>query len=260
MTDIHSHNVPRGTIPIADAADHRPQQITGLPRPVRGVLFDGCNVLYDNTVWRRWVLQVLARLGLHTTYRSFFRLWDRDYLPDVHRGQQTFCDAFGSLLRSAGLSLGQIDEVKAACHARRRDLQANARPLPGVKSTLTRLSQAGFLLGAIVESEQSSETHRERLNRFAVGQLFATVISSFDIKQTMPEPICYLTVLEALGLPADQVAFVGHDSAQLAGATAVGMPTIAFNYDADAEADVYLGRFEELIDAVGGRPTLAAAG
>ena len=34
-----------------------------LATPVRGLLLDMCNVLYDDTVWRRWVLQLLGHLG-----------------------------------------------------------------------------------------------------------------------------------------------------------------------------------------------------
>ena len=66
------------TVSIPSHAADRPPCPTSLPG-VRGVLFDMCNVLFDNTVWRRWVLKVLGRLGLHTNYRSFFRVWDRDY-------------------------------------------------------------------------------------------------------------------------------------------------------------------------------------
>jgi FMN phosphatase YigB (HAD superfamily) len=76
----------------------------------------------------------------------------------------------------------------------------------------------------------------------------------------MPERACYLTALKALHLPAGEVAFVGHDAAELAGAAAAGMPTIAFNFDADARADVYLARFEELLEVIHPRPLLAAAG
>ena len=59
-----------------------------------------------------------------------------------------------------------------------------------------------------------------------------------------------------MGLSAAQVAFVDHDAGELAGATAVGMPTIAFNFDPEAEADVYLDRFEDLINVVGPWPLL----
>jgi phosphoglycolate phosphatase-like HAD superfamily hydrolase len=231
-----------------------------LRRPIRGLLFEMCNVLYDNTVWRRWLLQLLARLGLHTKYDSFFRIWDRDFLDEVHRGEREFGEAFRAFLLSAGLSSGQVDEVEAACQGRRRELQRSARPLPGVKNTLGRLHNAGFVLGVVCDSEHPAAALREWLTRFGIGHLFATVVSSIDLERTMPDPACYLTAVEAMQLPAEQVAFVGHDTVQLAGAAAVGMPTIAFNFDTDARAEVYLARFEELIEIISTEPPLAAAG
>jgi len=38
------------------------------------------------------------------------------------------------------------------------------------------------------------------------------------------------------------------------------MPTIAFNFDPEAEADIYLDRFEDLVNVVRPRPLLTAAG
>jgi len=233
---------------------------TPLARPVRGVLFDFGDVLYDATVWRRWFLRLLSHLGLHTNYRSFFRIWDRDYLVDVHRGRRDFNEALEAFLFSVGLSRGQIDEVGMACRARRRRLEANARPLPGVKSTLGRLHKAGLVLGVLSDSEHPVSVLTERLSRFGVAELFSTVVSSIDLGWTKPDPACYLAALSAMKLPAGEVAFVGHDAVELAGAAAVGMSTVAFNFDPDAQADVYLGRFEELIEVVAGPVTYEAAG
>lgn len=35
-------------------------------RKTLGLLFDMGDVLYDATVWRRWLLQLLHKMGLHT--------------------------------------------------------------------------------------------------------------------------------------------------------------------------------------------------
>ena len=231
-----------------------------VPGHIRGLLFDMCNVLYDNTVWRRWVLQLLSHVGLHTNYRLFFRIWDREYLHEVHRGKRSFCEAFESYLLSAGLSRGQINEIEAASQARRRQIEHSARTLPGVKATLARLNRSGLVLGAISNSEHPASVLRQRLEHYGTDKLFATVVSSIDLERTMPDAICYRTAIEAMALPAEQVAFVGHDAAELAGAAAVGMPTIALNHDPDARADVFLARFEELIEVVRAEEPLAAAG
>jgi HAD superfamily hydrolase (TIGR01509 family) len=222
-----------------------------LDRALRGVLFDMCNVLYDDTVWRRWVLQLLGKMGLYTNYCSFFRLWDRDFLGEVHTGKRVFREAFESFLLCAGLSVGQIDEVEAASHARRRHLEKHARPLPGVRHTLWRLHQEGFVMGLICDSEHSAAELRLRMQRFGIEKLFTTLVSSIDLQRCMPEPETYLSAVKSMNLPPEQVAFVGHDRVELAGAAAVGMATIAFNFDADAQADVHITRFEELVPVLG---------
>ncbi len=243
---------PPDTVSVPLHAAGRPPPLTSLPG-VRGVLFDMCNVLYDNTVWRRWVLKVLGRLGLHTNYHSFFRVWDRDYLAEVHRGRSTFCEAFRAFLLSAGLSAGQIDEVEVACTARRRELQRTARPLPGVIPTLARLHQSGLVLAVVADSEHPAAVLREQLQRFAIAGMLSGIVSSINLGRTMPDAPCYLAALEAMDLPAEKVAFMGHDTAELAGAAALGMRTIAVNHDADARADIYLARFEQLLDVVDSR-------
>jgi HAD superfamily hydrolase (TIGR01509 family) len=222
-----------------------------LPRPVEGLLFDMGDVLYDATLWRRWLLRVLSQLGVHTNYRSFFHIWDHDFLDDVYRGRREFCEAFQAFLRSVGLSPGQIDEVEAACQARRNEWEQNARPLPGVKSTLAKLHAAGVPMGVLSDSECPGAVLGERLERLGLGGVFNTVVSSLDLERIKPDPVCYRTALRAMGLSADQVGFVGHDTEELAGAARVGMATIAFNYDPDAKADVFIARFEDLFALAG---------
>jgi HAD superfamily hydrolase (TIGR01509 family) len=227
-----------------------PRPLGALRRPLEGLLFDMGDVLYDATLWRRWLLRVLSQLGVHTNYRSFFHIWDHDFLDDVYRGRREFCEAFRAFLLSVGLSSGQIDEVEAACQARRNQWELSVRLLPGVKSTLGKLHAAGMVMGVLSDSEYPAAVLGERLERLGLGSTFNTVVSSIDLERIKPEPVCYRTALGSMGLSADRVAFVGHDTEELAGAAGVGMATIAFNYDADAKADVFITRFEEILPLV----------
>jgi HAD superfamily hydrolase (TIGR01509 family) len=231
-----------------------------LPRPVEGLLFDMGDVLCDATLWRRWLLRVLSQLGLHTSYRSFFHIWDHDFLDDVHRGRREFSEAFQAFLRSVGLSPAQIDEVEAACQARRNEWERTGRLLPGVKSTLGKLHAAGVVMSVLSDSESPGPLLHQRLDRLGLGEMFQVVVSSIDLERIKPDPLCYRTALRAMELPADRVAFVGHDAEELAGAAAVGMPTIAFNYDPDAKADVFIARFEQLLPLVTPRSPKAGLG
>ncbi len=227
-------------------------------RPVRGLLFDPGDVLYDATLWRCWLLKLLARLGLRTNYRSFFHLWDHEYLADVYRGKRDFHQALESFLLATGLSRGQIDEVELACKSRRCQDEAAARPLAGAKATLRAVRASGTVLGVVGNYEHPAAVLAGHLDHLGLGGLFDAVVSSFDLGATLPEPVCYRAALAAMRLPPEQVAFVGHDSQELAGAARVGMQTIAFNFDPEAQADVYLVRFDELLQLASATPRSAA--
>ncbi|HUY91270.1 MAG TPA: HAD family hydrolase [Pirellulales bacterium] len=228
-------------------------------RAVQGLLFDMGDVLYDATVWRRWLLQLLHRMGLHAQYRSFFKLWDCDFLDDVHCGRREYGEAFQAFLLAAGLTRGQIDEVEAASQARKRELERGVRPFPGIRGVLHRLHEAGMTLGVLSDSESTAEELQLRLNQLGIGHCFIAVVSSIDLERTKPDPVCYRAAVAAMGLPAESTAFIGHDAEELAGARAVGMRAWAFNFDADAVADRYLVRFDELLQCIDRRERLAMA-
>ncbi len=231
-----------------------------LPQEIGGLLIEYGGVLYDDTVWQRWLWHVLARLGLHANYGVFFHVWQHEYLDDVHRGRRDLCEALEAFLLSVGLSRGQIDEVEAACRSRRLQLEEETKPLPGVKAALRQLNKNKLLLTVSAESEHPAELLQHRLERSGLSGLFAAVVSSVELGATKPNPVSYLAALETMKLPAERVAYLGHDTGALAGAAAVGMHTVAFNFDHDAQADVYLGHFEELIQAVGTPHPLTKAG
>jgi FMN phosphatase YigB (HAD superfamily) len=223
-----------------------PEPVSRMPGAIDGLIFDACNILYDDTAWRRWLLRLLVRLGLRTSYCCFYRIFDRDYLADVHRGRREFGEAMEEFLLSVGLSCGQAEEVRAACQSRRRDLDASLRPLTGVRDTLRQLQNSGMTLGVLCNSEHSADATRSRLESLLAGFVFPVVVSSRDLGRTMPDRQCYEAAIEAMNLPRTRVAFVGHAAAELRGAAAAGLATIAFNYDPDARADATLHRFEEL--------------
>ncbi|MFW6124590.1 MAG: HAD family hydrolase [Pirellulales bacterium] len=227
---------------------------------VRGLLFDVGGVLYDDTVWRRWLMRLLSHLGLRAHYSSFFRALDSEYMVGVYTGRETFYQAFSRFLGSAGLSLGQIDEVLAACQGRRRELEESTRPLPGVRGTLARLRKRGMKLGVLSDSELPATEIRARLEQFAAADTFCAVVTSFDVGCVKATPICYQRTLRQMGLPAEQVAYVGHDPAALQSARRMGMATVAFNAPGGTVTDVHLDRFEQLAEILPPAGRLKAAG
>jgi phosphoglycolate phosphatase-like HAD superfamily hydrolase len=211
-------------------------------------VFDLSDVLYDATVWRRWLVPLLARFGVRVDYAAFFAAWDRDYLDAVYCGRRRYDEAFQTMLRTTGLTSAQIDEIEAAGHARRRDLATNRRLFPGVRTTLARAQAAGYPLALLCDTDVPATEVRGQLDRLRIGEYFEHIVSSLDLGQTKPHPVGYHAVLTALGRPADRVAFIGHEACDLAMARDVGMATVAFNSLPDAIADVQLQRFSELVD------------
>ena len=50
---------------------------------IQGWIFELNGVLYDGTAWRRWLLQLLSKRGLHTHYDVFFRHWDLEFASQI---------------------------------------------------------------------------------------------------------------------------------------------------------------------------------
>jgi HAD superfamily hydrolase (TIGR01509 family) len=129
-------------------------------------------------------------------------------------------------------------------------LAADLRPLPGVRATLANLKARRLQMAVLCDSDYPATRLADQLRRMGLGEMLPIVISSFDLERTKPDPQCYRAALEALQLPAEQAAYVGHDAEELAGARAIGMPTVAFNFAPDANADAFVTHFNQLLELV----------
>lgn len=216
-------------------------------RNIRGLVFDMGDVLFDATVWRRWLLQQLQRMGLQASYRSFFDVWDREYLDAVHRGERDYAEAFQTFLRDTGLTNCQIDEILLASNRCKREVEQDARPFSGVRQTLERLKAVGIRMAVLTDSESPAAAIEARLVKLGIGSYFSAVVSSADLKQTKPARVCYATAVERLRLTPAQTAFVGHDNDELVGARRAGLAVVAIHYERGAAAEVYLRRFDGLL-------------
>ncbi len=217
---------------------------------LRGLIFDMADVLYDATAWRRWLLQLLSRLGVQADYRTFYQAWDREYLVDVQCGRREFNEAFQAFLFASGLTRGQIDEIEAACRIRRAELERDVRPFPCVPATLRQLTGDGLLLAVLTNAASPAADLQAKLDHWGLAGRFQAVWSSFDLRAAKPATICYQTTLESLKLSAKQVAYVGHDARALSGAAQVGLRTIAINHESGARADIFVASFGDLPTAI----------
>jgi FMN phosphatase YigB (HAD superfamily) len=229
------------------------------PRIV-GLLFDAGDVLYDATQGRRRLLRVLGQLGLHAQYAYFFRIWERHFLQDVYCGRRSYGEAFRAMLSSFGFHAAQIDEIAAATNVQRRTLEEPDRLLSGVRETLGRRELAGLSLGVLTNATMPSVDLERQLAALGLAGRFRWIFSSVDMGIALPRREAYMAAVEAMGLAADQVAFVGHDSGELAGATKAGLTTIALNHEQGAAADVYLENFHQLASIIDHREPARIAG
>ncbi len=219
------------------------------PAPVMlaALVLDLDHVLYDASPWQRWLLQLLNRIGLHTHYGAFFCAFERDYLESVYRGEREYWDALRGYLLEAGVSRGRVEEVLAAGHGKHRELWRDVRPLPGVSNTLTQLAARGVRLAVLSNAVSSGEEFEAQLNHLGLRSRFEVVISSRDLGLAKPTPESYQAAINALDLAPESIGFVGHSTLELAGAGLAGLTTFAINHAADAQADIYLDRFEQLL-------------
>jgi putative hydrolase of the HAD superfamily len=127
------------------------------------------------------------------------------------------------------------------------DDDANIAFFDGVPETLHALKEEGYLLAIITDTANPISSKLSWFERGGFGHVWDAIISSMDVGVRKPDPKLYHTALSQLGLTANQAVFVGHRASELAGARAVGMKTIAFNYDEDAGADFYIENFADLL-------------
>jgi len=232
--------------PAEGRAAEAPSEPYGQTLVARGLVFEIENVLYDCTLWRRWLARLLAHMGIQADYRTFYRAWDEDFLPSVHSGRREFAEAFQAFLLQSGLSWGQIDEIEAASRIWRPTLDCHPRPLPQVTATLTVLAATGVSMVVLANSIHSADVLCERLEQLKLRRFFSCVLSSLDLEMAKPSAQCYASALAASGCCASETVYVGYDPACLAGAAAVGLQTVACNGEATVEADVRLERFDHL--------------
>jgi HAD superfamily hydrolase (TIGR01509 family) len=252
--------VPFLTIPGSCSLPRTPREVLSLregasaaPQLISALVFDLDHVLYDASPWQRWLVQLLARVGLHTHYQAFYRAFERDHLQAVYRGEQEYWEALSEYLLAAGLPRARVDEVLAAGHGKYHELWEDVRPLPGVATTLAQLAARGVRLAVLSNSYCSAERIVGKLTQLGLASRFEVVLSSYDLRAAKPAPLCYQAVLTSLKLDSADVGFVGHAALELAGAGLAGMATFAINYSPEAQADVYLDRFDRLLATVSPR-------
>jgi FMN phosphatase YigB (HAD superfamily) len=213
---------------------------------VQGWIFEFGGVLYDGTAWRRWLLQLLSKRGLHTHYQVFFRLWDLEYAPRVQSGNWTFQEAIERMLVEAGMSATHINEIIPALRSKRKSLSTEERLLPGVCNTLKLLAASGYQLALSADSDCDHEKLGDKLTRLGLVSYFDFVVAAQERGRRRPLARLYASAISAMRLPKEQVVFVGHEAEHLSVAHSLGLQTVSVACPRADVANWHVQRVSEL--------------
>lgn len=222
---------------------------SALPARFDGIIFDVGDILYDASVWRRWLTRSLQDQGVDVTYPQLVERWEA-LLVDVYCGRAAYWDRFDALILNLGIAEDGVSAIREAAQQKAGDVQKQRDPMPGVPDTLRTLNEQDVKLGALSDTESGESKVRSLLKQLGIEEYFNAVVTSVDIGVAKPDPKAYTAAASALHTDVERCAFVGHDIDELQGAQQAGLYSIAYNYHPDAPADVYLEQFSELVNVV----------
>ena len=212
------------------------------PGKIQALIFDAGDILYFRPQRGSEFAAFLTGLGMEVNPNHRQQKKEIEY--QAYRGQITHDEYREAIVRMYGIT--QPDLVARGKQALIDD-DSNVQFFEGVAGTLSALKKQGFLLAIVTDTANSISTKLKWFERGGFGHVWDAIISSMDIGTRKPEPQIYQAALQQLGVTADQAVFVGHRASELAGALAIGMQTIAFNYDEDAQADFFIEKFSDLL-------------
>lgn len=217
------------------------------PMPqVSGVVFDVSGVLYDGTLWMRWIFQLLSRMGMYSHFAVFSRLWEEEYLPQVNLRGQDYWLAWRQYLAALGFTPGQIDEVHAAGQTRRREFEENTRPLPQVRATLEQLSRNGIRLSVCCTGPWLDRQVADRLERLKLSDLFEHISSRHDGSGSRDAAAALIVAIQRLHATPAETAVVSCREECLLAAQAIGAQVITIDPPIAIKDAVMLSRFDQL--------------
>lgn len=210
-------------------------------RPVQAILFDAGDILYHRPHRGRQFNTFLRELALnpdnpHTA--------EKDKLShQAYQGLISQDDYREAIVRLYGVTKPELIErgKQILCTE-----DNNVHFFSGVRETLIALKEMGFLLGIVTDTASPVYVKLRWFEKGGFGAVWDSIISSKEVGVRKPDPRLYLAALQQLGLTAEQAIFVGHKKSELDGARAVGLKTVAFNYEKSAKADFYIEKFADL--------------
>ena len=213
---------------------------------IRALFFDAGDILYYRPERRGYFIAFLHELGLNISENHTER--KKALERQAFCGQITLDQYREGILRM--YSITQPEQVERGKQALEMD-DDQIVFFEGVRETLLALKARGYLLGVITDTTNTVSTKMNWFERGGFGQVWDSIIASAEIGMCKPDPDIYRAALHQLGLSPEQAVFVGHKPYELDGGRAIGMHTIAFNYEKGACADFYIEHFSDLLNVPG---------
>ncbi|NIS79541.1 MAG: HAD hydrolase-like protein [Anaerolineales bacterium] len=212
---------------------------------MKATFFDANGVLYFRVHGQRFFQAFLQELGLQMPDVHTLKVATAEIHDQALRGQVSNNDYFNAVLRFCGVTNPSLMvHGRAALDRDHGDIQL----FGGVKETLVELKTRGFKLGIVTDAAVPKAKKLEWFEANGLNIYWDAYANSMDLGVRKPDRAMYQEALSQAGVFGGETVFVGHDRRELEGAKAVGLMTIAFNYDREARADFYIEDFPELIN------------
>lgn len=228
--------------------------------PLDGLIIEAGGVLFDDSCWQRWLLQLLSYMGMQTRFDAFYRVWEVEYLPSVWRGQWDYWDAFGDYLRSCGMPVGRCDEVVVAAKSRRLRMESNRRAFPGAAAALARLVTGGVRIIAAFNSAVPASELETKLDAVGLGGMLEKVFSSVDLGETIDSEGFVDAVITETGLNRAGLALCSNRPDSLCGARHQSLFTFAVDCRRKIDVDRQIASVTQLPDLMATTRERMAAG
>ena len=219
-----------------------PQRSLRKEGKIKAIFFDAGDILYYRAEKNPNFNQFLAERNLRSNPDI---ISEKQKIKDLaFQGKIGRHDFYERLVRLHGIT--NPDEIVEGVAALSLD-DDTVEIFEGVPETIHKLKEQGYLLGIITDTAMPFSKKLSWFDRHGFGRVWDTVISSKEIGERKPSPKMYEEAISQTGVCASEAIFVGHKASELQGAKAVGLNTVAYNYDKEAIADVYIENFCDLL-------------
>jgi phosphoglycolate phosphatase len=199
---------------------------------VRGVIFDCDGVLFESRQANlAYYNKVLAHFGEAPV---LMQEQERAHLCHTAASPEVFLQLLGADRHRQALAFAATFDY--------RDFIPYMVPEPGLYESLARLAEQLPL--AIATNRGTSMV--EVLDHFGLGHLFQTVVTSRDVPRPKPHPDMLLLAAARLGLPTEELLFVGDSELDRRAAAEAGIRFVA--YKGWVSGDVRIDAHAELVD------------